>query len=190
MVPTDAETGKGGQPETNVGGLSHLHARENLGQMSKRKPLEVVRVVRARAVDDAARTLREAEERAARAREVEEEARRREAEARAEARARTEQEVTVLSKGASARDFAQIAAFAVGNERAIERAREQSRAAEAKSKETKSAAERSRGTLIEAKTSLEVVEKHQASARKREDEAAAARLDEVAEDAFAARFKS
>lgn len=158
--------------------------------VSKRKPLEVVRIVRERSVDDAARALRDAEQKAARAREVEEEARRREAETREEARARTEQETATLSRGASARDFAQLAAFAVGNERAIERAREQAAVAESKSKEAKAATERSRGTLIEAKNALQIVEKHQETARKRDDTAAAARLDEVAEDAYAARFSS
>jgi hypothetical protein len=158
--------------------------------VSKRKPLEIVRVVRARVVDDAARALRDAEATAARAREVEEQARKHEAETRDEARARTEQETNTLARGASARDFAQLAAFAVGNERAIERARAEAHAAELKTNEAKERAERSRGTLIEARSSLDIVEKHQAAVRKRDDEAAAARLDEVAEDAHAARFNS
>jgi len=181
-------------PKTGGGGnhnrLSRVPSCGTLSSVSKRKPLEIVRVVRARAVDDAARALREAEARAARARESEQAAKQREVAVRDEARTRSDAELAELARGASPRDLAQLAAFHVGNEQAIGRARLEANAAERARREEAERAERERRALIEARTSLDVVEKHQRTVAKRDEDAAAARLEEVAEDAHAARFSS
>jgi hypothetical protein len=156
--------------------------------VSKRKPpLEVVRVVRARAVDDAAASLREAEIRAARAREQAEAARAREINVAEAARAAERQEAAELAKGATARDFAQLASFAHGNERAVDRARAARTDADRTAASADQHAEGTRSVLIGARTSLEVVDRHRERVRVQEERAAMERTDEAAEDAFAAR---
>lgn len=155
----------------------------------KKAPLEVVRVVRAHTVDDRARDLAEAKRDADRARAAADDAKDCAARARDDLRAQTERETQELSGGASARDFAQLAAFEVGAQQVIERADDRARAAERRADEATRLEGARRGALGEARAALDVVEKHQANARARDEREAAARLDEAAEDAFAARFR-
>ncbi|MBI2393042.1 MAG: hypothetical protein HYV09_25890 [Deltaproteobacteria bacterium] len=77
----------------------------------------------------------------------------------------------------------------VGAQQVIERADDRARAAERRADEATRLEGARRGALGEARAALDVVEKHQANARARDEREAAARLDEAAEDAFAARFR-
>lgn len=154
--------------------------------VSKRKPLEAVRVVRDRAVDDAARTLALAEQRAA-------DARARAGAARDEAAATralaAEQIAREQRSATSARDLAQLAAFEAGRAIAVDQAQEQAGRVEAAARESDAAVDQSRASLAGARVALAVVEKHQDQARKRDDREREARIEEVAEDSFGARFK-
>lgn len=155
--------------------------------VSKRRPLEAVRVIRDRGVKDAARALTDAERRAEAARAEAEAAREAEASTRARARDALEAERRTV---ATARDLAQLAAFAVGQSLAVERAQQQADAADGLARESSAKVDEAREGLVVARVALGVVEKHQERARVRDDRARDARTDEVAEDAFAARFKT
>lgn len=155
--------------------------------MSKRKPpLEVVRVVRAQAVDAAADSLRVAAESAREA-----EALARSAEDTARQTRAHEQDVQRAEARAlgSARDFAQLAAFAIGAEQRIAAADERAHTSAAKARDERALEERAREGLVEARAALDVVERHQREAGRRAEREADARTDEAAEEAFAARFR-
>jgi hypothetical protein len=167
-------------------GWTDPRRRETLLFVSKRKaPLDVVRVVRARVVDDAARSLRDARDSRERAKSAAADAHNREEETRSEAARRVAEE---KKQASSASDLAQLAAFEVGNAIAIERAAQEARAAAKRAEEAARLEEEKRASLVEAEASLSIVEKHQEKHRVREERARDARIDEVAEDAFAARF--
>lgn len=147
-------------------------------------------MVRARTVDDRSSELAEARRQADRARAAADEGRERAARTRDELRGQAERETEELSRGASARDFAQLAAFEVGAEQSIARAEDAARAAARRADEAARVEDARRAALGDARAALDVVEKHQAKSRAREERDAAARLDEAAEDAFAARFRA
>lgn len=157
--------------------------------VSKRKPpLEVVRVVRSKAVDDASTSLREAAERARRAAEEARVAEERAAHTRAHERAAVHAEGAELSRGASARDFAQLAAFEVGAERRVADATARAAERAAVARDAHAHEDRARAELTEARASLDVVERHQRDAAQKQARQDDARVDEAAEEAFAARF--
>lgn len=157
--------------------------------MSKRKPpLEVVRVVRAKAVEDASTSLREAAERARRTAEEARAAEERAAHTHAHEDAAVRAEGAELARGASARDFAQLAAFEVGAERRVAEATARAADRAAKARDAQKQEDRERAALTEARASLDVVERHQREAAEKQARQDDARVDEAAEEAFAARF--
>lgn len=153
--------------------------------MSKRKPLEPVRVVRAHAVDAAADKVRDAERSSARARGEADEKSHRARSVQDELTARARSEAAAVG---SVRDLAQLEAFRVGADSAIARAKADADAAAKKAREEEARLAAERARLVDARAALDVVEKHQAAARTRADREAQEKLDEAAEDAFAARF--
>lgn len=186
---TDAETERGAQTES-AAAFTFAAVDLTIPRVSKRKPpLEVVRVVRSKAVDEAAASLRTAVEQANAARAAAIAAAERATRTRDGERSTRDAEADELGRGASARDFAQLAAFEVGAEQRIAEAEARARASAAVARESTSVEDRARGSLVEARTALDVVERHQRAARTRADREADARQDEAAEEAFAARFR-
>ncbi|MBL8716404.1 MAG: hypothetical protein JNL79_10435 [Myxococcales bacterium] len=150
----------------------------------KKPPLEAVRLVRASLAEAAQERLVEgvaaeaaAEAAAARAAEVQRRAR--VDGAAAEARER---------EGlASPRDFAQQAAFGVGLERRLARLEAETTAAEATARAARRHTVDARAALAAAQAELEIVERHQAEARRRAEAEAEDRAGEQAEEAHAGR---
>lgn len=154
------------------------------------KPLEVVRTVRDDAVEAARIGVRDAERLATTAREEAAQARAREQAVKAEVRARAEAESRALTTGASARDFAQLAAWEVAAQASVDRAVETRTTAERTARAADAKVDARRSELGQAKTALEIVERHQATIVARETARAAAAIDEAAEEAHAARFRN
>ncbi len=154
--------------------------------VGKRRPLEAVRVVRDRVVKDAARSLTDAERREQAARAAAEAAREAEASTRTRARDALDAEGRAVS---TAGDLAQLAAFAAGQAMAIDRAKSLADDAATRARESAAKVSEARGELVSARVALDVVEKHQAEARARDDRARDRQTEELAEDAFASRFK-
>jgi hypothetical protein len=150
-------------------------------------PLEVVRKVRAHALDQAIDAHRAAEQ-------VEAQAARRLEEAVAHTRAVRNDEHAALAterrrldEGGSPGDHAQLAAFVIGSRLRIERAEAAERAARAELDRAAAVVAERRRATVEARAALAAIEKHQASARERAQAAADASLDEAAAEAHAAR---
>lgn len=155
--------------------------------MPRKPPLDVVRVVRERSVDEAAGALRKAADEKAEAKAIADRARREEQDERAAAEAKKAAESAALGASMSPRDLAQLAAFEHGASVRVERAAQRTAAAENREHASREEEDRKRDELVEARRSLDVVEKHQArwrEAKVREDQA---KIDEGAEESFAAR---
>ena len=158
-----------------------------MGSMPRKPPLEVVRGVRSRAVDEAAAVAREAAAKATGARDVAERAKEHERSVRASASARTLAEQDALAPGASPRALAQLAAFEHGLETKIAREAAKAREAERRAAEASLEEDVRRQGLVTAKGALDVVEKHQARTRAQQDKHDQEKLDETAEESHAAR---
>lgn len=155
--------------------------------MGRKPPLDVVRVVRARALDDAkagalatAGAAQGARREAERAAAIEQAGRAREADAHAK-------ELAERPERVSPRELAQLAAFELGAEARIDRLRASTRAASQQADDAGRADDEARALLVRAKGALEGVEGYQARARQAEEREEQARADEGAEEAFAAR---
>ena len=182
-----------------AGAHTSLHARRRAAAhragswhpraVSKKPPLEVVRVVRARAVDDAAEKLRVAAARADAARALAEQARLAEETQRRDAADAHAREAAAVAGALSPRALADLAAFEHAAARRTEQAAAHASDAEDRALTIESAADRARALTAEARHSLEGVEAHQARWRAAHDAAEQTRSDESAEESFAARLR-
>lgn len=155
--------------------------------MAKKPPLEVVRTVRQRALDDAARAMQTATRERQRAEDLAARAAHEESTARAAAESRRQSEESALAAAMSPRELAQLAAFELAERRKLELAAERTAAAaalEAKATEKENAR---RGDVVRSRTGLDVVEKVQDKWRADQRDAEQAAIDEAAEEAHAAR---
>ncbi len=157
--------------------------------MAKKPPLEVVRTVRQRALDEAARAMQSATRDRMTAEELAARATAEEANARAAAWARRTAEETALAPAASPRELAQLAAFNLAEERRLQLAAERTTAATSLKAKAEAKENAQRTQVIASRTGLDVVEKVQAEWRALRDAAEQARVDEGAEEAHAGRRK-
>ncbi|MGZ5966065.1 MAG: hypothetical protein ACXWP4_00260 [Polyangiales bacterium] len=152
--------------------------------MSERKPLEPVRVVRAHAVDAEAARVRGATEALGSAQREADVARSAALALRADLAAQIAKERASIT---NPRDHALLEAFRSLADRRIADAEAKAAAALETMREAERAlAERTRA-LADARASLDIVEKHQERAREAIDRDVQERIDEAAEEGFAAR---
>lgn len=155
--------------------------------MSRKPPLDVVRVVRERTLDGAKNDLRRAADRAAEAEAASQRARDEEDAKRADAAAQIESERRGLQASISSRDLVRLAAFEHGKQTEVARAAERSAVAQRRSAEANEERDRRRGDLVDARRALDVVEKHQARWSAAKDRSEQEKVDEAAEESFSAR---
>lgn len=155
--------------------------------MSERKPLEPVRIVREHAVDAEAERLRAATDALAEARRRVETTKTKAATLRTEVASQLAKERALAE---TPRERNQLALFRAATEQRIAEAE----AAVARAREAEAAAERAHAertrALADARAALDIVEKHQERTREALDRDAQERVDEAAEDGFAARFRN
>jgi hypothetical protein len=155
--------------------------------VSERKPLEPVRVVREHAVDAEAERLRLSRLQLAEARAKTEAAKARVTSMREEMSVQLAKE---RSAATTARDHQQLALYRAAAEARIAEAEAVAKqAVEAEAVAARAVEERTRA-LADARAALDIVEKHQERTRATLDREAQERIDEAAEEGFAARFRN